>query len=85
MKEKGLEQCATLPDSHSWSTIQRSLMDLLEADQQLAVENETSKTASFTAKQCRDRWLNHLRPGIVKGNWTNQEKEQIVQMASSNQ
>jgi len=83
MKDKGLEQCATLPDSHSWSTIQRALMDLLKAEvQQLAVENEKS-TVSFSAKQCRDRWLNHLRPGIVKGNWTNQEKEQIVHMASS--
>jgi hypothetical protein len=23
-----------------------------------------------TGKQCRERWHNHLNPGIVKGDWT---------------
>ena len=26
-----------------------------------------------TYKQCRERWHNHLKPGIVKGNWTDAE------------
>jgi myb proto-oncogene protein len=30
-----------------------------------------------TGKQCRERWLNHLRPNIDKGHWTIQEEEMI--------
>ena len=32
-----------------------------------------------TAKQCRERWCNHLDPSIVKGNWTKVEDELIIQ------
>ena len=35
---------------------------------------------SRSAKQCRDRWTNHLRPGLKKGNWTNDEEDMIKQM-----
>eukprot|EP00977_Amphora_coffeiformis_P005043 scaffold1068_cov167-Amphora_coffeaeformis.AAC.1 len=35
-----------------------------------------------TAKQCRDRWQNYLRPGIQKGNWTADEEQQIVELYS---
>ena len=31
-----------------------------------------------TGKQCRERWLNHLRPDIRKGNWTEQEDRIIL-------
>jgi hypothetical protein len=30
-----------------------------------------------SAKQCRERWLNQLRPGIKKGNWTKEEDAMI--------
>lgn len=33
-----------------------------------------------TAKQCRDRWQNYLRPGIKKGHWTKAEEVQIREM-----
>ena len=33
-----------------------------------------------TAKQCRDRWQNYLRPGIKKGEWTRQEEKLIMQL-----
>jgi hypothetical protein len=39
----------------------------------------TSVVASRTAKQCRERWFNHLSPGIVKTEWTQQEDELIFQ------
>ena len=32
-----------------------------------------------TAKQCRERWCNHLDPSIIKGDWTAEEDELIVQ------
>lgn len=31
-----------------------------------------------TSKQCRDRWMNHLRPGLKKGNWTKREAKEII-------
>lgn len=33
-----------------------------------------------TAKQCRDRWLNYLRPGIKKGNWSREEESLLEDM-----
>jgi hypothetical protein len=35
-----------------------------------------------TGKQCRERWYQHLRPGLVKGNWTAQEDALITQLQS---
>ena len=32
-----------------------------------------------TAKQCRERWCNHLDPSIIKGNWTEEEDALILQ------
>ena len=32
-----------------------------------------------TAKQCRERWCNHLDPSIIKGKWTEEEDALIVQ------
>ena len=33
-----------------------------------------------TAKQCRDRWHNYLRPGIKKGQWTKEEEKRIGEL-----
>lgn len=33
-----------------------------------------------SAKQCRDRWLNYLRPGIKKGDWTTEEEDLIREL-----
>ena len=30
-----------------------------------------------SGKQCRERWQNHLRPNIKKGNWTKEEEHMI--------
>ncbi|KAF6259393.1 hypothetical protein COO60DRAFT_1700893 [Scenedesmus sp. NREL 46B-D3] len=32
-----------------------------------------------TGKQCRERWLNHMKPGIVKGNWAPEEEFLLAQ------
>lgn len=31
-----------------------------------------------TAKQCRERWVNHLRPDIRKGCWTEEEDAKLI-------
>jgi len=31
-----------------------------------------------TAKQCRERWKNHLDPSINKGPWTEDEDKQLM-------
>ena len=38
---------------------------------------------SRTGKQCRDRWNNHLRPDIKKGNWSKEEENLIREMHKS--
>ena len=35
------------------------------------------KVDGRTAKQCRDRWINTLRPGLTKGKWTTAEEIMI--------
>ncbi len=30
-----------------------------------------------TAKQCRERWMNQLRPDLKKGDWTDEEDQLI--------
>ncbi len=31
-------------------------------------------------KQCRERWANHLNPGIKKGPWTEAEDMNIIEV-----
>jgi len=55
------------------------------AKQQSDIKAEWSDVAKKmktqrSAKQCRDRWQNYLRPGIQKGNWTAEEEQQIVDL-----
>jgi transcription factor MYB, plant len=33
-----------------------------------------------TGKQCRERWQNHLRADIKKGNWSVKEEQMIESM-----
>lgn len=40
----------------------------------------SQKVDQRNTKQCRDRWHNYLRPGIIKGHWTLQEEELIKDM-----
>jgi hypothetical protein len=40
----------------------------------------TQHDSGRTAQQCRDRWNNYLRPGIMKGSWTKEEEELIKDM-----
>jgi hypothetical protein len=34
------------------------------------------------AKQCRERWLQHLCPGIVVGDWSDKDKELLLNLQS---
>jgi myb proto-oncogene protein len=36
-----------------------------------------------SGKQCRERWHNHLRPDVKKGEWTVEEDEIIFNMQKS--
>ena len=37
-----------------------------------------SELGCRSGKQCRERWLNHLSPNVVKGEWTPEEDEAIL-------
>jgi hypothetical protein len=43
----------------------------------IAYEIKDAIETTRTGKQCRERWLNHLRPHIHKGNWSGQEEAMI--------
>ena len=38
-------------------------------------EKEIPRRLSCLGKQCRERWRNHLRPELNKGDWTVEEDE----------
>lgn len=40
-----------------------------------------SKMNGRRGKQCRDRWLNHLKPDIRRGEWTQEEERILVEQA----
>lgn len=42
--------------------------------------NEAFSGQAKTGKQCRERWHNHLDPGISKDLWTKEEKKQIFEL-----
>ena len=31
-------------------------------------------------KQCRERWENHLKPSVKKGNWSAEEEEKLQRL-----
>lgn len=37
-----------------------------------------SPSAGRTGKQCRERWIHHLRPDIKRGLWTDEEDTIII-------
>mmetsp|Transcript_52757 Transcript_52757/g.78618 ORF Transcript_52757/g.78618 Transcript_52757/m.78618 type:complete len:341 (-) Transcript_52757:397-1419(-) len=39
-----------------------------------------AKMDNRTGKQCRERWHNHLRPDLKKGEWSKEEDELIVKL-----
>lgn len=39
-----------------------------------------NKIPNRNGKQCRERWVNHLRPDIKKGKWTNEEDKAIIEL-----
>ena len=43
----------------------------------------TKHNNNRSGKQCRDRWQNHLRPDIRKGQWTKEEEQLIKEMHRS--
>lgn len=40
------------------------------------------KIPNRNGKQCRERWCNHLRPDLKKGDWTDAEDEFILKYQS---
>eukprot|EP00934_Nitzschia_sp_Nitz4_P008988 Nitzschia sp. Nitz4//scaffold35_size145790//76406//77245//NITZ4_003031-RA/size145790-processed-gene-0.202-mRNA-1//1//CDS//3329549127//8978//frame0 len=46
----------------------------------IARELNQRLNTSRSGKQCRERWLNHLRPNIKKGDWSPREESMIFTM-----
>ena len=54
----------------------------LEIHTQLNWGSLASHIEGRTAKQCRERWCNHLDPSIKRGNWTAQEDRHLLAQQS---
>jgi len=50
----------------------------VHGDKQWAKVAETLKTGR-TGKQCRERWINHLRPDIRTEPWSDEEEQQLIE------
>lgn len=51
-----------------------------ENQQLLGWKEVAEKMITRNANQCRERWSNHLRPGIRRGEWTSEEDEAVVRL-----
>lgn len=66
---------------HRWTTREDTL--LLDAISKTGPHNWSAIALQLPGrneKQCRERWVNQLRPDMRKGNWTPQEDETIIDM-----
>lgn len=46
----------------------------------IALNKRTNSKVYRHAKQCRERWINHLDPSKNRGAWTDQEDTQLLQL-----
>lgn len=46
----------------------------------IAWRDIATKMETRNSEQCRERWTNHLRPGIRKGDWSSKEDETIKRL-----
>jgi hypothetical protein len=93
MRTEQLESYKILPNRITWTRIAEQLNKALRPRDGEATSSGSSSSGAagdsgcrpmlFTSKQCRSRWQDQLRPGIVKGNWSRQERDLIVERAES--
>lgn len=79
-----VKNVSTADNKPIWSQIAEKVNKLYRDDNVGGGDdgNDNNGNTGFfrTGKQCRERWQNHLRPNIKKGNWTIEEEEQIRTM-----
>jgi hypothetical protein len=46
----------------------------------ISIEFRARTNLERTGKQCRERYANHLQPGVKKGGWTKEEDEIILNL-----
>eukprot|EP00984_Skeletonema_dohrnii_P027895 scaffold17604_cov71-Skeletonema_dohrnii-CCMP3373.AAC.2 len=58
----------------------RRLVAAAEENDLVVWRDVATKMVARNANQCRERWTNHLRPGIRRGNWLAEEDETIERL-----
>ncbi|KAK1735213.1 SANT/Myb-like DNA-binding domain-containing protein [Skeletonema marinoi] len=58
----------------------RRLVAATEENDLVVWRDVATKIVARNANQCRERWTNHLRPGIRRGNWLAEEDETIERL-----
>ena len=75
--DEDLKPPAMIAKTNKWQPSEdadlRRLVDTLGIQWTKIADQMTNRNA----RQCRERWVHHLRPGIKKGSWTAEEDEQI--------
>ncbi len=60
--------------------LRRLVAEQNDANQTIIWRDIATKIVTRNSEQCRERWSNHLRPGIRKGDWSSEEDETIKRM-----
>lgn len=72
-----------------WNRVAAALQDLLApragGDEgygvgAVAAEGDAGGAPLRSGKQCRERWVHRLRPGVVTGDWTPEEEDTLFEL-----
>lgn len=73
------ESCSTGYTKRLWSSEEDSiLVNIMASNEHVNWNTIAVSLPGRTGKQCRERWHNHLRSGIKKGDWTPDEDKTIL-------
>ncbi len=66
-----------------WNRVAAELQRLLllsEDDSSLSAAGGAVVGGARSGKQCRERWVHRLRPGVTVGDWAQEEEEQLFDL-----
>eukprot|EP00181_Compsopogon_caeruleus_P003893 CAMPEP_0184678764 /NCGR_PEP_ID=MMETSP0312-20130426/1555_1 /TAXON_ID=31354 /ORGANISM="Compsopogon coeruleus, Strain SAG 36.94" /LENGTH=217 /DNA_ID=CAMNT_0027127753 /DNA_START=721 /DNA_END=1371 /DNA_ORIENTATION=- len=65
-----------------WSSLEDELLRklVMSRGEKCSWSTIATRIPGRSGKQCRERWLNHLDPSVVKGGWTEEEDRRLINL-----